>query len=199
VGVRRHLVVVMFAVVAAGRIGLAQQPHSFVVKPSAKQLAQTARAAKRQAEQLRKRIDFIPASTADATFRSAFTRGSPGRVLGTTLLTSGDEQTNFELVRRKVSGNPEVHARWDDLMIIRSGTGAIITGDSLVGSAYRAPGERAGGHFNKSYEIVLHAGDVIRIPAAVPHEVVVSGNQPLEYLLIKQRRQELPIRWYATR
>ena len=196
---RRHLMVMMFAVVAAGRIARAQQPGAFVAKPSAKQLAQKERAAKRQAEQLRKRIDFIPVSTADGAFRSAFNRGSPGQVLGTTLLTSGDEQTNFELVRRKVSGKPEVHARWDDLMIVRSGTGAIITGDSLVGSTYRAPGERAGGHFGKSYEIALHAGDVIRIPAAVPHQVIVSASEPFEYLLIKQRRQELPIRWYARR
>jgi hypothetical protein len=29
--------------------------------------------------------------------------------------------------------------------------------------------------------------------------VIVSAAQPLEYLLIKQRRQELPIRWYAKR
>ena len=191
--------VVLFAVVAAGRSGLAQQPGAFVARPGAKQLARTRRAEKRQAEVLRKRIDFIPASTADAAFRSGFNRGSPAEVLGTTLLTSGDEQTNFELVRRKVSGKPEVHARWNDLMIIRSGTGAIITGDSLVGSTYRAPGERAGGHFGKSYEITLHAGDVIRIPAAVPHQVIVSAKEPLEYLLIKERRQELPIRWYAER
>jgi mannose-6-phosphate isomerase-like protein (cupin superfamily) len=196
---RRHLMVTMLAVVVAGRIALAQQPGAFVAKPSAKQLAQKERAAKRQAEQLRKRIDFIPGSTADAAFRSGFNRGSAAQVLGTTLLTSGDEQTNFELVRRKVSGKPEVHARWDDLMIIRSGTGAIITGDSLVGSTYRAPGERVGGNFGKRYEIALHAGDVIRIPAAVPHQVIVSANEPLEYLLIKQRRQELPIRWYAER
>lgn len=196
---RRQLMVVLFAVVAAGRIGLAQQPGAFVAKPSAKQLAQTRRAEKRQAELLRKRIDFVPASTADAAFKSGFNRGSPAEVLGTTLLTSGDEQTNFELVRRKVSGKPEVHARWNDLMIIRSGTGAIITGDSLVGSTYRAPGERAGGHFGKRYEIALHAGDVIRIPAAVPHQVIVSAKEPLEYLLIKERRHELPIRWYARR
>jgi mannose-6-phosphate isomerase-like protein (cupin superfamily) len=188
-----------FAVVAAARIAPAQQPGAFVAQPSAKELAQRERAAKRQAEQLRKRIDFIPATTADAAFKGAFNRGSPGQVLGTTLLTSGDERTNFELVRRKVSGRPEVHARWDDLMIIRSGTGAIITGDSLVGSTYRAPGERAGGHFGKSYTITLRAGDVIRIPAAVPHQVIVSASEPLEYLLIKQRRQELPIRWYERR
>jgi mannose-6-phosphate isomerase-like protein (cupin superfamily) len=99
------------------------------------------------------------------------------RSWGATLLTSGNEQTNFQLVRRVVSGQPEQHARWDDLMIVRSGTGAVVTGDSLIGSAYRAPGERAGGHFGKSYEIAIHAGDVIRIPAAVPHAVIVSGSR----------------------
>jgi mannose-6-phosphate isomerase-like protein (cupin superfamily) len=159
---------------------------------------QSARAAKRAAEKQRRRIDFIPASVTNGALKGSRNRGN-SKVLGSTLLTSGDEQTNFMLIRREVSGEPEMHARWDELMIIRSGTGAIVTGDSLVGSTYRAPGERAGGRFSKSYEIVLHAGDVIRIPAAVPHEVVVSGTQPLEYLLIKQRRQELPIRWFSSR
>jgi hypothetical protein len=39
----------------------------------------------------------------------------------------------------------------------------------------------------------------VRVPAAVPHAFVVSGSQPLEYLVIKQRRQELPIRWFGDR
>ncbi|MEP6621071.1 MAG: hypothetical protein ABJE47_17225 [bacterium] len=164
--------------------------------PTAHAPVTSPRAARREAERQRRRIDFIPASTMDGALKGGWNRGNAS-VLGTTLLTSADEQTNFELVRRSVSGSPEVHARWDDLIVVRSGTGAIVTGDSLVGSVYRAPGERAGGHFSKSYEIVVHAGDVIRIPAAVPHVVVVSGALPLEYLLIKQRRQELPIRWFA--
>lgn len=188
----------MMLAVALSESALAQQPVVAAPFQSAAPSGQTARVAKREAEKRRRRIDFIPASTADGALRGSANRGN-AKVLGTTLLTSADEQTNFELIRRAVSGQPEVHARWDDLMIIRSGTGAIVTGDSLVGSVYRAPGERAGGHFGKSYEIVLHAGDVIRVPAAVPHQVVVSGTQPLEYLLIKQRRQELPIRWFSSR
>lgn len=152
-----------------------------------------ARATRREAEKLRRRIDYIPASNIAGALRGS------GEVRGTTLQTSGDQQTNFQLVRRQESSQPEVHARWDDLMIIRSGTGALITGDSLVGSSYRAPGERRGGRFDKQYEVPLRAGDVVRIPAAVPHAVTVSGAEPLEYLLIKQRRQELPIRWFQAR
>ena len=153
------------------------------------------RLSKRQVEKLRRRIDYIPA----VNLVGALDRAGTTSVTGTTLQVSGDEETKFQLIRRRESAQAEVHARWDDLMIIRSGIGALRGGDSLVGSTYRAPGERRGGTFTKQYEIPLHPGDVIRIPAAVPHAVLVSGSEPLEYLLMKQRRQQLPIRWFGER
>ena len=119
--------------------------------------------------------------------------------MGTTLLTSSDDQTTYLLVRRRTNSRPEVHARWDDLVIVRAGVGAIEMGDSLVGSTYRAPGERVGGTIMKSYRIVVHAGDMLRIPAAVPHAFIVSGFEPLEYLVIKRRQQRLPIRWASEK
>ena len=150
--------------------------------------------ARREAEKRRRRYDFIPAQIVNSTFLP-----ENKHTTGTTLLTSDDEQTNYMLIRRSVSSKPEVHARWDDMVIIRSGTGAIEMGDSLVASTYRAPGERAGGSMTKSHRIVVRAGDIVRIPAAVPHAFVVEGTQPLEYLLIKQRRQGLPIRWFGQK
>jgi mannose-6-phosphate isomerase-like protein (cupin superfamily) len=81
--------------------------------------------------------------------------------------------------------------------MVRAGDGAIELGDSLVGSRYRAPGERAGGTITKSRQIVVHAGDLVRIPATVPHAFIVSGTVPLTYLVVKQRRQQLPIRWFG--
>jgi mannose-6-phosphate isomerase-like protein (cupin superfamily) len=152
-------------------------------------------AARREAEKRRRRADFI-----DAKILSHTAAGLPRQpVAGTTVLTSTDEQTTYLLVRRTTSSKPEVHARWDDLVIVRSGTGAIEMGDSLVGSRYRAPGERIGGRLTSSYQIVVHPGDIVRIPAAVPHAFVVSGTEALEYLVIKQRRQKLPIRWFGER
>jgi mannose-6-phosphate isomerase-like protein (cupin superfamily) len=148
---------------------------------------------KAAAEKVRRRIDFIDGTT--MTDQSAYLGRQ--KYLGKTLLTSGDEQTTYLLVRRAESSKPEVHARWDDIVLVRSGTGAIETGDSLVGSEYRGPGERAGGKFAKSYQLVVRPGDIVRIPAAVPHAFIVSGTVPLEYLVIKQRRQELPIRWFG--
>jgi mannose-6-phosphate isomerase-like protein (cupin superfamily) len=152
-------------------------------------------AARCEAEKRRRRVDFIDAKALGQTAAGLDRRP----VVGTTVLTSADEQTTYLLVRRTTSSRPEVHARWDDLVIVRSGTGAIEMGDSLVGSRYRAPGERIGGRLTRSYQIVVHAGDIVRIPAAVPHAFVVSGAEALEYLVIKQRRQELPIRWFGAR
>jgi mannose-6-phosphate isomerase-like protein (cupin superfamily) len=107
------------------------------------------RASRRQAEKLRRRIDYTPASNLVGALRGT------GGVIGKTIQTSGDERTNFQLVRRWEAGSPEVHARWDDLLIIRSGAGTLVTGDSLVGSKYLAPGERRGGRFSTQYEIPL--------------------------------------------
>ena len=99
------------------------------------------------------------------------------------------------LTVRTENSRAEVHARWDDLVIVKSGTGAIEMGDSLVGSELRAAGERIGGTFHRSYKIVVHPGDIVRIPAVVPHAFIVSGGEPLDYLVIKQRRDGLPLRW----
>lgn len=173
-------------------LAAAQQPDTAAVIRAPVLARRAPGAAKREAEKRRRRSDFIPAQILNSTFLP-----ENKQTAGTTLLTSGDEQTNYMLIRRSVSSKPEVHARWDDMVIVRSGTGAIEMGDSLVASTYRAPGERAGGRITKSYQIVVRAGDIVRIPAAVPHAFVVAGTEPLEYLLIKQRKQGLPIRWFG--
>lgn len=118
-----------------------------------------------------------------------------GHYVGMTLLTAADERTTYLIVRRTTSSQPEAHARWDDIVLVRSGTGVIVFGDSLVGSTLRAPGELRGGRFTTNHQIILRTGDLVRIPAAVPHAFVVTGAEPLEYLVIKTRRPHLPIRW----
>jgi mannose-6-phosphate isomerase-like protein (cupin superfamily) len=138
-------------------------------------------------------FDYIDAQTLNAG--TEWLDRNRNTLGGNTLHTSPDLQTTYLLVRRRVASQPEVHARWDDIVIVRSGTGVIVMGDSLVGSKYRAPGERAGGTMNRNFQLVVRAGEIVRIPAAVPHMFIVSGAEPLEYLLIKQRRQSLPIRW----
>ncbi|MEO6526862.1 MAG: cupin domain-containing protein [Gemmatimonadaceae bacterium] len=151
-------------------------------------------AAKREVERIRRTVDVVR-GTQIAIDASRWL--GQGRLMGSTLLTSRDEQTAYVIVRRSISSKPEVHARWDDIVIVRSGKGTIELGDSLVNSRYRAPGERAGGSIVGTYRIIVQPGDIVRIPAAVPHAFVVDSAQTLEYLVIKSRKQELPIRWFG--
>jgi mannose-6-phosphate isomerase-like protein (cupin superfamily) len=190
----RTLVFVPLLLVSS--VGLRAQERDSSAFVSARASAPSdAAAKKRAAERRRRRIDYLPATTID--YNAA--RLVEKRATGWNVLTSGDRQTTYLIVRRTVSSEPEVHARWDDIVIVRSGAGAIEMGDSLVKSRLRAPGERAGGELTKKTQLVVRGGDVVRIPAAVPHAFIVSGSEPLEYLLIKQRRQELPIRWYGVK
>jgi mannose-6-phosphate isomerase-like protein (cupin superfamily) len=192
---RRHISAFLLILGLVGDRAAAQQRDTTTWTPAPAVTPRARAAARREAEKRRRRVDFIDARILTQTAAGLGHRS----VVGTTVLTSADDQTTYLLVRRTTSSKPEVHARWDDLVIVRSGTGAIEIGDSLVGSRYRAPGERIGGKFTGSFQIVVHAGDIVRIPAAVPHAFIVSGAEPLEYLVIKQRRQELPIRWFGER
>ena len=147
----------------------------------------------RRMEMVRRRVDFIQADNlADAAKRLG-----GRRTRGETMLTSSDEQSTFLLVHRTVSSEPEVHARWDDVIIVRAGAGALELGDSLIGSTYRAPGERRGGTITMRYSILVRAGDMVRIPAGVPHAFTVPRDSALDYFVLKQRRQNLPIRWFG--
>lgn len=149
-----------------------------------------------KAEQMRRRPDIL---TGEVLHGAASRFGRATKTLGETVMMSSDEKTFYLFVHRTENSRPEVHARWDDLVIVQSGTGAIEMGDSLVGSEFRAMGERIGGRFQRSYKIVVRPGDIVRIPAVVPHAFIVSGKEPLDYLVIKQRRPDLPVRWKNDR
>lgn len=147
-------------------------------------------------ERMRRRPDILTGRALEDV-ASEFARAN--KTLGETVMMSSDEKTFYLFVHRTKDSRPEVHARWDDLIMVKSGTGAIEMGDSLVGSEFRASGERIGGRFHQSYKVVVHPGDMVRIPAVVPHAFIVSGKEPLDYIVIKLRRLDLPVRWTQDR
>src|SRR4051794_40164668 len=89
-----------------------------VAQDSTPKLRAVAAKPKATPEKLRRRIDFIDGSTLND--ESAYL--ARWKALGKTILTSGDEQTTYLLVRRTESSKPEVHSRWDDIVIVRGGT-----------------------------------------------------------------------------
>ena len=91
------------------------------------------------------------------------------------------------VLRRTESGEVEVHDALDDLFIIRSGRANITTGGSVAGNREVSTGEWRGGTISGATTRSLVPGDVLRIPAGVPHRVIVGDGEQIEYLAIKTR------------
>jgi mannose-6-phosphate isomerase-like protein (cupin superfamily) len=145
-----------------------------------------------------KRLDYLSA----AHLAQAGQRIRSGGAVGTTVLTSADQQTTYTLVTRTQPGEIEEHSRWDDIVIVRGGRGVVEFGPAVSGARVRAHGELRGGRFTaEPYKLHMRAGDVARIPAAVAHSFAPEsgGAEPFEYLIVKVRRPNLPLKQQAGR
>jgi len=135
-------------------------------------------------------IDYVPAWRFD--YLRTYAQNT--RTMGGTVAVAWDEQTAYMLVRRTAESEVEEHSRWDDVLLVRAGTGAIVFGSRAPGARVIAPGELRGGTLAARESRVLHVGDMARIPAGVPHAFVPGGSEPWELLVIKVRRPNEPLR-----
>ena len=127
-------------------------------------------------------------------FRAADLRNALARIApdarGLTFETSADGRAQFVLNRRTTPSAPELHAEWDDLFIIQSGYGVLYHGGRLRDAVQRTPKEWAGGTLDSARATAVGPGDVVRIPAGIPHVVQPIGDAPLVYLVVKGKAPE---------
>jgi mannose-6-phosphate isomerase-like protein (cupin superfamily) len=87
-------------------------------------------------------------------------------------------------IRRAGPGQVEIHEKETDIFYVTDGEATIVTGGTMVGGRQTAPSQLRGSDVKGGQTRHLKKGDVIVIPAGVPHwfkEVPVSIN----YLTIK--------------
>jgi mannose-6-phosphate isomerase-like protein (cupin superfamily) len=109
---------------------------------------------------------------------------------GLTFEGSMDGRAKFILNRRTTSSQPELHVDWDDVFVFQSGQGAVYYGGRLTGAIARNPKEFAGGQLDSARALAVGPGDLVRIPAGVPHAVQPVGDAPLVYVVVKTRAPE---------
>jgi mannose-6-phosphate isomerase-like protein (cupin superfamily) len=95
-------------------------------------------------------------------------------------------------LRRTGDGEAEVHADWDDVMMIQGGTATLLSGGEVAGARQTAPGELRGGRITGGARRTLAAGDVVTVPAGVPHQMLVGAGESITYLVVKVRRAGAP-------
>jgi mannose-6-phosphate isomerase-like protein (cupin superfamily) len=108
--------------------------------------------------------DF-PLSDLQATYKDMDAR----KLLTMRLVEGGKYNVN---IRRLTSPErPLVHPKTADVWVVTEGSGTLVTGGELVGSNRTATGDLNGASIRGGLERVIKTGDLVFIPAGLPHGV----------------------------
>lgn len=91
----------------------------------------------------------------------------------------------FMLARRQADGVVEWHENQVDVFVVQSGTATLVVGGNMVGGETTEPHEKRGGQIEGGIRRTLSAGDVVRIPAKTPHQILLEGSKGFTYFVIK--------------
>ena len=89
------------------------------------------------------------------------------------------------LAFRNATGSAEVHEHEADIFIVESGEATLVTGGKLVHGHMQKPGEIRGTSIDGGERHPLGTGDVIHIPAGVPHQLLIEKGKPFAYFVVK--------------
>jgi mannose-6-phosphate isomerase-like protein (cupin superfamily) len=100
--------------------------------------------------------------------------------------TLGDYGTHaLKLSERTASGGAEIHAHFDDVMLVMEGRAKLITGGEVIGAHNGANGETTGSGIRDGTTQTIATGDLVHIPAGTPHQLVIPPGTTYSALVIK--------------
>ena len=101
-----------------------------------------------------------------------------------TLADYGDHR--FRLLYRDADGLPEQHDKIIDVVIVQSGEGTLLLGGTMINpKTSSGAGEFLGTGIEGGERHLLGAGDVVHIPAGIPHSFLVPKGKHITYVLVK--------------
>jgi hypothetical protein len=91
----------------------------------------------------------------------------------------------FRLLYRDADGNPEEHGTIIDIVYVQSGAGTLVLGGTMIGRRGTTANEFVGTGLEGGERHALGAGDIVHIPAGVPHRFLVPAGGHFTYVLLK--------------
>ena len=92
----------------------------------------------------------------------------------------------FRLLYRDADGLPEQHDAIVDVVMVQSGEGTLQLGGEMIGRrAGSGAGEYVGTRLEGGERHRLGRGDVVHIPAGIPHSFLVPKGGHITYVLVK--------------
>jgi mannose-6-phosphate isomerase-like protein (cupin superfamily) len=89
------------------------------------------------------------------------------------------------LAYRSKSGKAELHEKFADFYFVVGGEATLVSGGHIVNSATTAPGEVRGDSVQDGRETRLKKGDIVHIPANIPHQLVLAKGATFQYFIVK--------------
>ena len=105
------------------------------------------------------------------------------KVANEVLATEGNR--TFMVAHREGSGLAEWHEKQADVIFISTGTITMLYGGSVVDGKTTAAGEIRGPSIKGGTEAKLGPGDVLHIPAKVPHQMILAPGAQVTYFVTK--------------
>lgn len=89
------------------------------------------------------------------------------------------------LAFRSKSGGGELHQSFADLFYMLDGHASLVTGGEIVDRKTTGPGEDRGSAVKGGNRQELKPGDVVHIPAGMPHQMLVADGETVTYFVVK--------------
>lgn len=104
---------------------------------------------------------------------------------GTTLADYGSHKVQISV--RTASGGAEMHAHFDDIMLVQQGSATLITGGTLVDEKTDSNGESHGSAIRDGKTQTISPGDIVTVNAGVPHQLIIPAGTTYSAIVIKVR------------
>jgi len=91
----------------------------------------------------------------------------------------------IQLSVRTSSGGAEVHAHWDDVMVVEEGSATLITGGTVVDGKTNAEGETHGSKIENGNSRTIGPGDVVTVRAGTPHQLILGPGTVYGAMVVK--------------
>jgi mannose-6-phosphate isomerase-like protein (cupin superfamily) len=94
---------------------------------------------------------------------------------------------NLRISTRTTNGGAEVHAHFADVFYVTEGHATLITGGTVIDPTDKGNGETLGKSIQGGTSKETGPGDLIHIPAGLPHQLLIPKGTVFSYLVVKVR------------
>jgi mannose-6-phosphate isomerase-like protein (cupin superfamily) len=89
------------------------------------------------------------------------------------------------LILRNKNGGAEVHENFADFFVVVEGHATLVSGGTVKDPKTASPGEIRGTALENGTKEALNPGDLIHIPATLPHQLLLADGDRFVYFVLK--------------